>query len=180
MIFAALLILLLGRQYLGEPFQFLCERKNIKYIISTAYHPRGNSIVERFNSTLGLGVRIFRNLDARKITVEVAAGYNNNYHSVLDCSPHEIVYKNNFFDPKRRKLKTDLEIMNERAKRKNAENLTRINRRKKQRVYEVGESVYVRRVLRGKENSLREEPCRIIDTRAKGNNVLLEKLEKKF
>lgn len=41
-----------GRQYESEIIQTMCQRLNIKKKRTTPYHPRGNSMVERFNRTL--------------------------------------------------------------------------------------------------------------------------------
>ena len=78
------------QEFVGEPFEDLLRRYNIKHIYSTPYKPSSNGCVERMNRTLTEMLRnVEETLDWRESLSRVVITYNNTKHRELGISPAE-------------------------------------------------------------------------------------------
>ena len=81
-----------GLEFVGQPFQELLSKFNIKHVKSRPYNPKAQGLVERFNRTLKSKLlKIYYtdevNFDLEEAVQNVLDVYNNTKHSVTRYKP---------------------------------------------------------------------------------------------
>lgn len=167
-IFGTLISLLtdLGRTYISKEFRIFCDKNNIELRHTSGYNPTGNSISERVNQTIGLGFRIYKGEELDFILTKITHGYNNSYHSVINCTPFEVVFGKCELDPEEIDVVVDTNELNERAKLLSDLNNQNTNEKRiKDFNYKKDDFILLRREVVSKGESYFEGPYLITETK---------------
>lgn len=85
-----------GSEFITTKLKKLLEDKGIKQILSSAYSPRSNGAIERFNRTLKQMIfkLITENNSKHFVTLldEIVKNYNNSYHSTIKNIPSKVFF----------------------------------------------------------------------------------------
>ena len=83
-----------GVQFCSREFTEFLRGKDIKHIKTPLYNPESNSVVERFNKTLGEQVEMARieKVDIRKNVHQFLHIYRSTPHSTTGCSPSLLIH----------------------------------------------------------------------------------------
>lgn len=87
-----------GRQFISTAFQQFVNQKGIKHILTNAYNPTANSIVERANGSIGNIARIPENLSLTELKNNILQYMNYTANRTTGMTPFEIVHGYNPFD----------------------------------------------------------------------------------
>lgn len=147
-----------GRQFTSENFRTYCERKGIRHITSSPYHPRTNGLAERFVRTFKTRMASSRNDNKTQIQRlrNFLFNYRNTPHNTTNKSPNEMIFGRRLtttLDNIKPNLKDDLRFKNIKQEIEN-ERLTK----NASRNFSKEENVYVRTNLEKQWT-----PAKIID-----------------
>lgn len=81
-----------GRQFLTDRMKKFCTDNSIRNVVTSAYNPTGNSVVERTHGTLGNFLRIYK--DEYKVDVILKLAERNinwSYHKEINSCPINII-----------------------------------------------------------------------------------------
>ena len=79
-----------GPEFTGAPFIALCKMHNINKKFTTAYHPQGDGVTERFNQTLlaRLARTVKTQQDWPQLLQEICEQYNDEVHATTKATPN--------------------------------------------------------------------------------------------
>ena len=83
-----------GGQFASRYFQAVCSTLGIRNLFTTAYHPKANGQVERFNRTLLSGIRHYvaeHQRNWHEFIQPLTFAYNTHVHGTTGCTPFELV-----------------------------------------------------------------------------------------
>jgi transposase InsO family protein len=85
----------LGKEFVNEIIQEMCDILGIEKSNTTAYHPQGNAYAERIHqffrqSIASYSVDDYRNWD--EMLAPLMLAYNDSYHEALGCTPSEVFF----------------------------------------------------------------------------------------
>lgn len=163
-----------GRQFMSDAYIEFCENNNIKRITTTPYNPTANSIVERVHGTLGYILRIYKDeIEINHILEYAENNLNYGHHSVLKCSPIELINKSHPLNINNVKISIDkksnlVQQTNAKIKSLSDRNKTRC----KNYIPKTGSMVMLKSGVRNsKLDPIWEGPFKVIAARLE-NNVL--------
>lgn len=122
-----------GREFNNQEVMNLCERKNIKFINGSPYHPQSQGVVEKLNDLLAKSLHsslqaFKRNKENKKWNIELAlkawtSSSNQNVHSVTRKIPYRAIHMenekeiqevigntNNYYSKRRKAKAKDLDL----------------------------------------------------------------------
>ena len=176
-----------GANFMSRLIAELCQVYNIKKSRTTAYHPIGNSCVERFNRTLHDLLRTLEYDQKRRWTSFIDAAVHN--YNITPCkttgySPHYLFFGDsprvpldNLYDLRHsesseewmvqhiKRINRVKELANENSNRSHERNKERYDKRAKATTITVGDKVYKRQFLMGRNkigNAFSNELYRVV------------------
>ena len=153
-----------GTQFESNDFKQFLSQFNIKKLRTTAYHPQGNGICEKFNGTIKkrmLAYLVSKNLGMDKWTTclnHCLLDYRTTPHSAINCRPVDLFFSFRVHgylpsSPIEPKTKNDIKAK-EISK-------VRFDNKARNRVFPVGSEVLVRRV-NAKKFDLKGDKCIVV------------------
>ncbi|KAG0420547.1 hypothetical protein EQH57_0105 [Dictyocoela roeselum] len=94
-----------GRQFLSAQFKNFIVNKNMEHILCAPNNPTGNSIVERVNKEIGVGLRLSRGMSLDKLLENIWRRINLNINT--DYCPYELFYAKPTFENSSIEIKID-------------------------------------------------------------------------
>lgn len=136
-----------GKNYMSKEFNAFLESEQIKHVVTTTYNPTGNSISERINQTISRVLQVSQRMKLKEVLKKLNTTLQNMTHRVLEASPHEIVKLKSIFDPKEEILEGFTPDIAKQIVRANQKSIERINMKRNNHNFEIGDSVY-KKILR--------------------------------
>ena len=162
-----------GRQYISKEFKFFLVENNITHYTSCTYNPTGNSISERLNQTIAKVVRLNKQASISSVTNKINWVLQNTYSSSLKASPHEVRFGVSNYDPLHRNLTGLLEQSIANVQLSNTRQLDTINKKRKNKTYTIGDTVYYKIPVRTKFDYLWAGPYKVKGISTSNNNLLI-------
>lgn len=155
----------LGRQYTGQSFNDLCDKYKIKHKYTTANNPTSNSKSERINKSINEILRIYNvGISIKQLEKLIERRLNYVYNRAIGTSPYTLVYKMN---PLNKNKIFDWSDKMSRAIRMSSKlsslNLERINEKRLEYKYQIGDLVYQRQRINRKQDLIWMGPFEVIE-----------------
>eukprot|EP00477_Mikrocytos_mackini_P001526 GAHX01001642.1.p1 GENE.GAHX01001642.1~~GAHX01001642.1.p1 ORF type:complete len:239 (+),score=28.80 GAHX01001642.1:3331-4047(+) len=130
-----------GRQYTSKEYEKFLKREGIRSNHSTPYNPRGNSVSERLNQSVGNILRINRGSLVSDVIPLIEAELNFTVHSTHGYISEKIIKGYSAIDPLQRKQNVDIkelkQAIQEKAFSKKGDYSNRLPK-----PFEISETVY--------------------------------------
>ena len=145
-------------QFTSSEFSRFMKLKGIHHFRSAPYHPATNGLVERFNKTLKQAIKTgkYSGKSIQETISEFLFRYHSTPHSTTGVSPSELFL--------RRKMKITLDLLKPDLQRRVEEKQTIQKHgqdgKGKERIFEIGQSVWAKDYRQGYPLGLRGE-CKI-------------------
>ncbi|KAF9760551.1 hypothetical protein NGRA_3139 [Nosema granulosis] len=91
-------------QYVSKEVEDYLESLKIKHTVTPDYHPQSNGISERINAAISEVLAMFPGENIRTLKHWIEGKINMNYNRCILCSPVQMVYRVNEYDPFKRTL----------------------------------------------------------------------------
>ncbi|KAG0440571.1 Gag-Pol polyprotein [Dictyocoela muelleri] len=96
------------------------------------------------------------------------------YHSSLKFSPYEFIYSKSFFDPLKRKLEINRDNIHLKQLEFSKKQQEKLNKSIITHEFEIGDSVWVKNLIKLKMDNIWSGHYLIIDKKSNGNSFMLE------
>ena len=154
-----------GRQYTSEKFAKLCKEYKIKQTFCTSNNPTANARSERINKQINEILRIHYSklIPISQLTKMIEKRLNNVYHRTIKFTPFELIYGYNYLSNKRIDKQILLNEANKKSKETSKYDNIRLNNKRKDYEYKIGNMVYLRERKFHKQSPLFSGPYEIMN-----------------
>lgn len=132
------------RQYVSEKMRDFCKQIGIKQTFTSAYNPSGNGISEKINQRIGNGLRLQKGTNIKKAVERIEKTMNELYHFTLGYSPYNIARRLTEH-PEDTQYREKIES---RLVEENSKNMQKINSKRVNSSFEIGEEVFTKNPIR--------------------------------
>ncbi|KAG0436054.1 Transposon Tf2-9 polyprotein [Dictyocoela muelleri] len=164
-----------GRQFTSENFKKLLEKYEIKHSYTSAYNPKGNSIIERQNREIETVLRMSRSMNESEIIRNMFIRLNMTYNSTIKFSPFEIFFDKPIFYDCKNKLVFDKTKVMENLKQNHVNFVRKSLRNIASKPICIGQRVFLKIFETDKMEPPYTGPYRITEIAKNRSHVFIEK-----
>ncbi len=143
-----------GTQYKSTEFEHFLNEKGIKHHVTTTFNPEANGVSERVNCTIKRILNCNQGMNLIGVVQKINYALKHAINRMTGFSPYEIIMGKSIFDPLQRNLDINPEEISETSDRNKAKSLEYANMNRKFIAYKVGDKVYKKYELKGKNQPL--------------------------